>query len=268
MVLVPFESTQSNISDNRNNTSDKDDKSDTTPSIQEQLQNTGGPSGANAINRDESNFNSLNSGSNNSTNNRKRPKRIERDLDKIQKLLRIVLKIALYNGYNEDFNIHDSNGNIISDSDICTLLNYALTPQKVLIGENDFIRVLYESDVNPYWIVNENVRARLLNYRGPRNPPKDSPPPPSPTAPRPPTPLESQNTDSPMNQIETIPKQIIETHPERINLKRKLPMSEEAKKNEEEINAFMGDGPMDPERTAKEKKPWDTPLPDSDEDFE
>ena len=94
-----------------------------------------------------------------------RPKRIERSPDKIRKLLKIALKIARSNAYNEDFQIKDFKGMPISESDITALLNSAISSQKKLVGEEDFIRILYESKVDPTWIVNENMRSKLLNYR-------------------------------------------------------------------------------------------------------
>src|ERR1700712_1328342 len=104
-------------------------------------------------------------------------KRIERNPQKIQRLLKIALKIASKNAYDEDFKIKDINGHPISDSDITVLLNSAISPQKLLVGESDFVRLLYEAKVEPSWIVNENMRSKLLNY----NPkPPNSPNPPSP----------------------------------------------------------------------------------------
>ena len=92
-------------------------------------------------------------------------KRIERSPEKIQKLLRIALKIASINAFNENFEINDLNGIPIPNSDITKLLNNAISAQKILVGEKDFIRLLHEANVDPNWIVNENLRSKLLNYR-------------------------------------------------------------------------------------------------------
>lgn len=105
----------------------------------------------------------------------RKPKRIERDTDKITKLLYIVLKIASNNSYDEDLKILDRNNQPISDSNIVVLLNHCLSHEKILVGEKDFIRILYESKVDPNWIVNENVRAKLLNFKN--TPPRPPPPP-------------------------------------------------------------------------------------------
>jgi hypothetical protein len=97
-------------------------------------------------------------------NNYARPEKGSKEMDKLHKLLNIVLKIASVNGYDQNFRIYDANGSPITNSDIVVLLNNAVTPGKILYGENDFIRLLYEAQVNPQWIVNENVRNKLLHY--------------------------------------------------------------------------------------------------------
>ena len=126
-----------------------------------------------------------------------RPRRIERDGDKMQKLLKIVLKIAVHNAYIDYFRINDSNGNPINESDVVALLLHALSAGKLLIGEEDFIRLLYEADVNPNWIVNENVRVRLLALRRQHGRQRRNNPPPTPPLSPPPTPPPSPPSDPP-----------------------------------------------------------------------
>jgi hypothetical protein len=108
-------------------------------------------------------------------------KRIERNPQKIQRLLKIILKIALNNSYTDNLEIRDIDGNPITDSNISDLLNSAISNQKVLIGEKDFIRLLFESNVDPKLIINENMRNQLINYK----PKKPKPPPVQPTIDRP-----------------------------------------------------------------------------------
>ncbi len=91
-------------------------------------------------------------------------KKFDKDLDKTHRLLNIILKIAAIEGYDSNFHIYDSNGNPIMNSDIVVLLNNALTNGKVLNGENEFIRLLYEAQVDPHMIINEHVKAKLLNF--------------------------------------------------------------------------------------------------------
>ena len=90
-------------------------------------------------------------------------KRIERDIDKIQKLILIVLKIARHNGYDENFNLLDENGKVIDKSDLVSLLNHSLTHQKLFIGGERFIQLLHEAKVDPNRIINDNMRSKLLS---------------------------------------------------------------------------------------------------------
>lgn len=92
-------------------------------------------------------------------------KRIERDFDKVHKIILIALKLARHNGYNDDLKLIDEDGNVLERSDLVSLLNHALTHQKLLFGEERFIELLYESNVNPDWIVNENIKSKLLSMR-------------------------------------------------------------------------------------------------------
>ena len=165
-----------------------------------------------------------------------KPKRIERNPEKIQRLLKIALKIASLDAYDEDFKIKDSNGNPIEDSDIVALLNNAISNQKLLVGENDFIRLLFEAKVDPNWIVNENMRSKLLNYRPsntrPKQPPKEPPKPPE----------------------QTIPEQIHTSAPPNIPQTPNLPTK---RKGEETI------------KVNKKQKPvqaWEVPLPEDGDD--
>ena len=166
-----------------------------------------------------------------------KPKRIERNPEKIQRLLRIALKIASLDAYDEDFKIKDSNGSPIEDSDIVALLNNAISSQKLLVGENDFIRLLFEAKVDPNWIVNENMRSKLLNYRPintrPKQPPKEPPKPPP---------------------EQTVPKQIYTSAPPNMP---QTPNEPTKRKVEETI------------KVNKKQKPvqaWEVPLPEDGDD--
>lgn len=82
--------------------------------------------------------------------------------EKLSKLLRIILKIAIINGYDDDGRIRDENGDIIYQSDLVSLLQKAMSYEKVLIGRNEFIHLLYKAKVPPDLIVNDDMRTRLL----------------------------------------------------------------------------------------------------------
>ena len=91
-------------------------------------------------------------------------KRIERDGEKIIRLIKIALKIAKINSYDDELRIIGNNGEYVEGSNLADLLKYVLTSQKI-IGENEFTKILHDANVDPQWITNENVRARLLSLK-------------------------------------------------------------------------------------------------------
>ena len=88
----------------------------------------------------------------------------EKSVEKIKKILTIILKLAKINGYDESGRIND-NGNFIENSDIVALIQYALTPGKVLIGENEFAELLIKAGVSPDVITNDNLKAKIIKSR-------------------------------------------------------------------------------------------------------
>ena len=83
-------------------------------------------------------------------------------LDKITKQLKIILKLAKVNGYDNNLRIKGSNNNYVDNSNIINLLNDAMITSKVLIGYNEFIKLLYESGVEPDLIINDNIKYQLM----------------------------------------------------------------------------------------------------------
>jgi hypothetical protein len=82
-------------------------------------------------------------------------------VDKISRLLKILLKLARVDGYDISGRIKRQDGSIVENSDITVLLNYANTPGRVLIGEKEFIELLYKAHVEPELVINDNLRAKL-----------------------------------------------------------------------------------------------------------
>ena len=107
-------------------------------------------------------------------------KRIERDGEKIIRLIKIALKIAKINSYDDELRIIGHNGEYVEGSNLADLLKYVLTSQKIIIGENEFIKILHDANVDPQWITNENVRARLLSLKNSNIKRKRDPTPPPP----------------------------------------------------------------------------------------
>ena len=80
---------------------------------------------------------------------------------KILKQIRVILGLAKIQAYDEVGRIRDSKGNFLPNSDIVTLLNNAMTPGRVLTGQDVFISLLKEAKIPPELITNDNVRAKL-----------------------------------------------------------------------------------------------------------
>lgn len=85
--------------------------------------------------------------------------------DKIHRFIKIILKIAKTVGYDEDSRIKLKNGEYLKNSNIVDLLTHAMSAGKVLHGENEFIELLADSDVDPSLILNENVKAKLIRLK-------------------------------------------------------------------------------------------------------
>ena len=107
-----------------------------------------------------------------SSNKKNRPHPI---IDKLTKQLKIILKLAKINGYDNDLRIKGDNDNYVENSDVISLLNDAMSSGKVLKGYNEFIKLLYESGVEPDLIINEKVKYQLMKLYEikPRKKPKE-----------------------------------------------------------------------------------------------
>lgn len=81
--------------------------------------------------------------------------------DKILRSIKIALKLALINCYDDKGRLLNENGKIVENSDLGYLLNYAMTPGRVLNGEQEFIDALYKANVDPELLINDNVRSKL-----------------------------------------------------------------------------------------------------------
>ena len=85
--------------------------------------------------------------------------------DKIHRFIKIILKLAKYVGYDSDLRIKLKNGKYLEKSNIVDLLTHAMSVGRVLYGENEFIELLANSDVDPDLIINENVRSKLFQFK-------------------------------------------------------------------------------------------------------
>ncbi|MDI9312900.1 MAG: hypothetical protein QM535_22005 [Limnohabitans sp.] len=78
-------------------------------------------------------------------------------------ILKILSKLAIIQGYNEEGNIKNKDGAFMENSDITQLISHVMNNSKILKGEQEFIHLLLEAKVPPSLIVNENVRNKMLS---------------------------------------------------------------------------------------------------------
>jgi hypothetical protein len=90
---------------------------------------------------------------------RKQQKRV---IDKLMRQFKVILKLAKIDGYDAIGRIKGLNGEYMDNTDIIALLINAMTPGRVLKGQERFIELLREAKVEPELIMNDNVRYKLL----------------------------------------------------------------------------------------------------------
>lgn len=104
-------------------------------------------------------------------------------MERQRKLLKIILRLATVNGYDNQERIKLKNGSYLEQSDVVSLLLYTLSPGKKVVGLEDFVDLLREAGVTSDMVINENVKAMLENRQPPmsshrhrRRPKEISPP--------------------------------------------------------------------------------------------
>ena len=90
-------------------------------------------------------------------------KKLNSIIDKLTRIMKMFLKLANIKGYDLIGRVRDSKGNFIKDSDIIALINHSLTHGKLLLGQNEFIHLLFEANIEPELIINENIKSKLTN---------------------------------------------------------------------------------------------------------
>ena len=84
--------------------------------------------------------------------------------NKIHRFIKIILKLARTIGYDEDLRIKLRSGKYLEKSNIVDLLTHAMSAGKVLYGEDEFVELLADSNVDPNLIINDNVRNKLIQF--------------------------------------------------------------------------------------------------------
>ena len=90
-------------------------------------------------------------------------------IDKLSRIMKIFLKLANIKGYDIIGRVRNGNGDFVNDSDIIALINHSLTHGKLLLGQNEFINLLFEAKIEPELIINENIKSKLLNLYTDKN---------------------------------------------------------------------------------------------------
>lgn len=85
----------------------------------------------------------------------------EHALERNRRLIGIVLKLAEIKGYNDKFQIRNTDGRYLPNSDVITLVLHSISQGRSLEGLREFAALLKEANVNPEFITNENVRALM-----------------------------------------------------------------------------------------------------------
>lgn len=76
--------------------------------------------------------------------------------------IKILLKLAKIEGYDENGRIRNRNGEFIDGSSLLHLIINAMSVGHVLVGESEFIDLMKEAKITPDEIPNNNVKAKLL----------------------------------------------------------------------------------------------------------
>jgi hypothetical protein len=158
--------------------------------------------------------------------------------DKFTKIMKIILKLAKIDGYDVLGRVRNKKGEFI-DSSIISLMNNAMTHGKLLLGQNEFISLLKEANVEPDLIYNENVRAKLINIQTNQT-------------------LDYTNSDLSISPIKKIDDFKINTANKRRILKRKR------MRNDEDLENLIED---EFQPSKKRKTQWETLNSSNDDDL-
>lgn len=85
---------------------------------------------------------------------------------KVPFIIKTALKLASINGYDDQYRIRNRNGKYLANTNVHDLLNHCMSVGRKLTAENEFIELLAEAGIDPDWILNENVKAKLIPLVG------------------------------------------------------------------------------------------------------
>lgn len=95
-----------------------------------------------------------------------RPRGSKKDPDalffsKLARAINIAFKLYASGGIGDNLELLGPSGQPIQNSDLISLINYALSKGRARIGEAAFIQALMDADVPLGWISNDDIRMKL-----------------------------------------------------------------------------------------------------------
>ena len=100
---------------------------------------------------------------------KKRKSYRQKNIEKLNFIIELALKFAKINGYDEKGRIIGKNGEVIQNSNIINLFEYSMKDGKLLVGEDEFVHLLYKAKIDPENITNINIKNKLLNLYSNKN---------------------------------------------------------------------------------------------------
>jgi len=92
-----------------------------------------------------------------STQKRGRKSGGSNELQRLAKIMKIILRLAANRGYDYNGRIRRNDGQYITHSDVLQLIGHSMRVGRVIVGEKEFVELLYEAQVDPNLIINDNV---------------------------------------------------------------------------------------------------------------
>jgi hypothetical protein len=88
--------------------------------------------------------------------------RSHQSLDRFKNQVKILLKLGKLDPIDNYLRIKNENGVFIENSNIINLLHNATQDAKELVGQEAFIKLLYQAGVEPELILNQDIKSKLF----------------------------------------------------------------------------------------------------------
>ena len=90
--------------------------------------------------------------------------------DRQSRILKIVLNLAKNDAFNENLNIKNDDGSFNEQTNISKLLNISQKNSRFPKGMTEFIEQLHLAKVDPEYIINQEIKQRLLDMSKQKSP--------------------------------------------------------------------------------------------------